>query len=39
MKKYVEYSRLPEHARYSKAKEMVEKKVGNKKLRSCAARG
>ena len=29
MKKYVAQARLPEHARYSKAKEMVEKKVGS----------
>lgn len=27
MKKYVAQPRLPEHARYSKAKEMIEKKV------------
>lgn len=27
MKKYVEHPRLPEHARYDKAKDMIEKKV------------
>ena len=39
MKRYVEQSRLPEHARYRKAKEMVEKKVGkeNSEITPCAA--